>query len=279
MKKNTIAILLATYNSSNYLEEQLKSILNQTDDDWCVYCRDDGSTDTTREIIEHYINEYSGKFYMIYDELRLGACRSFMALLAQVESQYYMFCDHDDVWLPEKLALSRAKMAELERENMNQPIIVHTDMYVVNSDLSVRASSFWQYMRLLPQYNTFYDLLACNNVNGCTMMFNRKVKEVSLPNVERAQMHDCWVALCVAAQSNGVIAYLPTKTVLYRQHGSNVLGAQKISTKYFLSKCKNIVALLRHPYRVKQRYGVLRNISLFNYVFNKAKIVCLRMLM
>ena len=47
---------------------------------------------------------------------RLGACGSFAALLARSEADYVMFCDQDDVWLPEKIARTLGKMTAVERE-------------------------------------------------------------------------------------------------------------------------------------------------------------------
>ena len=50
--KTSIAILMATYNGEKYLREQIDSILCQTNKDWTLYIQDDGSQDTTLEIIE-----------------------------------------------------------------------------------------------------------------------------------------------------------------------------------------------------------------------------------
>ena len=52
MKQKTTAILLATYNGEKFLREQLDSLLQQTYSDWTLYIHDDGSTDSTKEIIK-----------------------------------------------------------------------------------------------------------------------------------------------------------------------------------------------------------------------------------
>ncbi len=50
----TVSILLATYNGADYLPEQLNSLLAQTHTDWRLLVRDDGSTDSTTEILQAY---------------------------------------------------------------------------------------------------------------------------------------------------------------------------------------------------------------------------------
>ena len=52
IKTDRLAILLATYNGEKYLEEQLDSLLAQTNKEWTTYIHDDGSTDKTELIID-----------------------------------------------------------------------------------------------------------------------------------------------------------------------------------------------------------------------------------
>ena len=104
INKRSIAILMATYNGEKYLKEQIDSIMNQTNHDWTLYIQDDGSKDKTLDIIKSYSDE---RIVWVDNGLtRQGCCMNFMSLLNKVESSYYMFCDQDDVWLPEKVQIS-----------------------------------------------------------------------------------------------------------------------------------------------------------------------------
>ena len=104
-----LAILLSTYNGMNYLEEQVSSLLAQTYTDWKLYIRDDASTDNTLALI-HELAKRDERIIVMPSGRNLGAKEGFMWMLRNVEADYYMFCDHDDVWLPRKVELTLKRM-------------------------------------------------------------------------------------------------------------------------------------------------------------------------
>jgi hypothetical protein len=135
-----------------------------------------------------------------------------------------MLCDHDDVWLPNKIALSLEHMRELEaRYGPDTPLLVHTDLIVVGRDLEILAPSFFGYQRLDPSRNGLNALLMSNTVTGCATMVNRALYERARPIPDQAALHDHWLALVAAA--TGRIECLAEGTILYRQHGGNTVGA------------------------------------------------------
>ena len=107
-----LAILLSTYNGMNYLEEQVDSIIAQTYTDWKLYIRDDASTDATVALIKR-LADTDPRIINISSSGNLGAKESFMWMLRNVEADYYMFCDHDDVWLPKKVELTLKRVQSL----------------------------------------------------------------------------------------------------------------------------------------------------------------------
>ena len=109
-----IDVLLATYNGEKYLKEQIDSILNQTYKNIRLIISDDCSKDKTREILKQY-EEKESRIKVFYQEKNLGYIKNFEFLLKQVENEYYMLSDQDDVWLPEKIEKS------LEKEKINKP--------------------------------------------------------------------------------------------------------------------------------------------------------------
>jgi glycosyltransferase involved in cell wall biosynthesis len=271
-----IAILLATYNSERFLQEQINSIFKQTFNDWKLYIRDDGSTDNTVAIINEYINKYPEKISLVKDNF--GSQKSyhnFVVLMKAVSCEYYMFCDHDDVWLPNKIELSMNEMESQEKRHNGLPILIHTDMKVVDQNLNVLSDSFWGYSRFLPNHTKFWELVCCNCVNGCTMLFNDKAKEISLKNVDYCLMHDTLVAQTVSA-SRGIIKEIKTPTMLYRQHVDNVIGAPDVKRGYFVTRLKHFQSALKSNVNVWRRACHIQKASLSYFLFVKARISILR---
>lgn len=264
-----ICILMATYNSENYLEDQIDSIINQTYDNWRLIIRDDLSKDRTINIIKKYVVAYPEKIFLLNNKgLSLGAYMSFYELLVNVDSNYYMFADHDDVWLPEKIEMSMKKMLMLEEKYMGKPIVVHTDMKVVDQSLNIISDSFWDYSKLLPNHVSFEELVLCNSVNGCTMLFNKKAKDVSVNNVRYTTMHDRLIAQSVAA-NDGLIIPITAPMVLYRQHDDNVVGAHKSDWYYYLKKLFNIVKVIRNNNENWKNANLIRKYPLYRYLMIK----------
>lgn len=141
---NSIAILLATYKAEKYLRDQLDSLLSQTNTDWTCYCQDDGSPDKTVSILSEYSVNYPRHFVVVDHGLtRQGCANNFLTLLNCIESKYYMFCDQDDVWLPDKILLSFDRMKQIEVSHLDNPILIHTDRIFVDETLNVLQASEW----------------------------------------------------------------------------------------------------------------------------------------
>jgi len=226
MKANTskIAVLLATYNGENYIREQLNSLFSQTFSDWILYIRDDQSTDSTLSIIYEY-QKHSDKIILLEnDGENLGAKDNFLRLLSVVDSRYYMFMDEDDVWLPNKIEESFNVMIKAEDGSNNIPVLVHTNLKVVDKDLTVITESFWDSIHFEPRkfHNSHY-LSMMGYITGSTMLFNRKAKDVAFPVDPNAVMHDWWIGISVYRYGGKVIS-VKTPLMLYRKHGNNVTG-------------------------------------------------------
>ena len=172
--KSEIAILMATYNGEKYLGEQIDSILAQTYHDWHLYIHDDGSKDGTLSIIQEYVLNHPDKITLLDYPSQGGACKNFLSLLERVEAPYYMFCDQDDVWLPEKIEKKYAKIRELEKENHHTPIVVYSDLIVTDSNLNTISPSLWNIAGIYPEFVKSFDEMAANTLmSGCAMLFNQ----------------------------------------------------------------------------------------------------------
>lgn len=225
---DSVAILLATYQGEKYLRAQLDSLLAQTETDWKVFAHDDGSRDATLSILREYERRDPARFCVIDAPGTGGAKNNFLMLAGQVEAPYYMFCDQDDVWLPDKIGTTLRAMHSLEREQgKDRPCLVHTELQVVDSALGVICPRLSEYQGIEPQGLTLGRLLAQNTVTGCTMMVNRTLRDAMIRYADPSaiRMHDWWAALI--AMRFGGLRFVPEATMLYRQHGDNSVGAQR----------------------------------------------------
>jgi glycosyltransferase involved in cell wall biosynthesis len=237
-----IDILLPSYNGYKYLNQQIESILFQkTDVNWKLIIRDDCSENLTQDVISEYHKKHLDKIILVSNRKKnIGIIANLICLLQNSESDYILFCDQDDIWLPNKIEITYQKMLEAEEEyGKSTPILVHTDLQVVDRNLNLINSSFWNYQNLDPCPSQLLPrLLVQNFVTGCTMMINKPLKDLISSIPEEAIMHDWWIALVAATQ--GKIVHIPQPTVLYRQHQSNSIGAKKWSYNYILDRIKNI---------------------------------------
>ena len=231
-----IAILLATYNGARYLSEQLDSLLAQTNPDWITYIHDDGSTDGTTKIIDDYVARYPQKFIKVEGKSTGGAKANFFYLLSAVDAPYLMCCDQDDVWLPEKVETTYQAMKKLEAEaGEDKPLLVFTELRVVDGKLGTVAERMSDYQQLDCNRDRVEDIVVQNNVTGCTMMINRKLRELlggknrtHKLDMEQVIMHDWWCALI--AVEFGKMKFISQPQILYRQHEDNSVGAKNAAS-------------------------------------------------
>lgn len=232
-----IEILLATYNGEKYIKQLLDSIVAQTYTNWIIRVGDDSSTDGTYDILLQYKDMYPEKFIIEKNVPGTGSAKvNFFQLMKKSTCKYVMCCDQDDIWLPHKIELTYHEMKKIEERDI--PVLVHTDIKVVDADLNVMSNSFFDYSHYKRQFG-YKDLLIQNFVTGCTMMMNRSL--VQLVNLEEAYdnilMHD-WIAALLAAGC-GKIGFVHEPTMLYRQHSVNSVGAKQYGFKLFLQKLAN----------------------------------------
>lgn len=277
INKRSIAILMATYNGEKYLKEQIDSIMNQTNHDWTLYIQDDGSKDKTLDIIKSYSDE---RIVWVDNGLtRQGCCMNFMSLLNKVESSYYMFCDQDDVWLPEKVQISIDEVIRLEKISPNIPILVHTDKKRVDANLNVILESelnrtnypLPKLEKMMKERNSLDQLRLGTFIAGCVMCFNHKTKEISFP-FNNSRMQDSVIAMAVA-KNNGIISTIYKPTMLYRIHSTNTCGEAETS---MASKFRNFRKTMAGNARMYYLYKIYGGGNFVNFIYRRMRLFMLR---
>ncbi len=259
LRSQDIEVVLPTYNGEQFLEAQLNSIYNQTLRPIRVLLRDDCSADSTIQIINSLQDKYGNWLHRLPSDENLGCVGNINKLLESSSSSYIALSDQDDIWLPHKLEKSFAQIQYLENiYTSSTPLLVHCDLDLVDQYGAYLQSSFLQRQRLNPKRICLKDLALTNVVTGCTSLFNRSLLQIALPIPSTAMMHDWWLAL--VASSFGYISFLDESLVLYRQHGTNVIGSQGLGINYWLN---NVWKLAHMNSSEIPLYSVLRQYQTF----------------
>lgn len=211
---NSVTVLMSTYNGEKYLVEQLESVLGQKDVELSILVRDDGSTDNTKGILQQYQEKGLLKWY---SGQNLRSAKSFLDLVYTASgTDYYAFCDQDDVWNEDKLC--RAIGALEKQGDAKLPRLYCSNYQLVDAELNNLPDNGHV------STTTFEAALVSSCCTGCTCVFNnalRLVLKEGAPNV--IVMHDDWVhKVCLAV--GGTVVYDEYRSLKYRQHGGNVDG-------------------------------------------------------
>lgn len=220
-----VAVLLSVYNGERYIKEQLLSLSKQTYDNFTLYVRDDGCKDKTMYIISNFTGL---NIIILQDDFgNVGPAESFLRMLEVVKADIYLFCDQDDYW--KNFKIERAVKSTLSFSGFHfTPYLYHSDLELVSADLDLLRVTFHKNDNVDPcDFILSNKILLQNCVVGCTVAFNKKLRDLTIDNlnnnIENIQMHDWWLAL--HAKYFGAIEYDDVPTVLYRQHSSNVSGS------------------------------------------------------
>lgn len=213
-----VNILLCVYNGSRYLDDQLQSIDSQTLRPHRITIRDDGSSDNSLFQVERWAS--SRPQVSVLHGPRLGPMQNFFTLLSREDnsSDYFAFCDQDDVWLPDKLERA-VKM--VRQHAVSEPVMYCSRVEFVGEDLRHLGYSN------VPKHLTFANALVENIAVGCTIVLNRQARDLiakSLPSIPVP--HDWWCYLVISAL--GKVYYDEQPSMKYRQHPGNVTGGTSV---------------------------------------------------
>ncbi|MDE6852183.1 MAG: glycosyltransferase family 2 protein [Lachnospiraceae bacterium] len=233
-----ICIIMAVYNGENYLAEQIDSILKNSCQNFTLHIFNDHSRDRSQTIIEEYVRRYPGKIIGHHHQENHGVIRNFLEGSQIMDADYYMFCDQDDVWLPDKIRRSLDAIEQLESQDNNQPCLVFGDAKMVDQTLRETAPSFQRQSGYHTDALDPAHILMENKLIGCTILFNRPFQQILTVFPPEIRMHDWWIALI--GSFFGKIQYLDEPLLLYRQHGNNVVGGTS-----FLSYVRNRLSHLQ----------------------------------
>ena len=206
-----VSVVIGTFNGEVYLEEQLRSVLEQTYTHLEILAIDDGSSDGTVRILREYA-ALDPRLRIVINERNLGFIRNFEKGCSLSKGHWIALCDQDDYWAPDKVQKMVAAIGQYP--------MVYCDSELCGEDLRPLGKRISD----LVHYQSFDDcrqLCVFSRMYGHATLITRELFHKASPFLEEVP-HDGWLAF--HATLFGGVAYLPEPLVKYRQHAGNVFG-------------------------------------------------------
>lgn len=214
------SVIIATYNGARFIEEQLNSILAQTQLPDEVVISDDGSTDGTVDIVRQYIKDHElGSSWRLYiNETNKGYAKNFLdgALLASGDIVF--FCDQDDIWAQDRIERMSGIMSAQNDLNLLctnlEPFIYESDTRKWSEkDLKVMTNDGGVERPVFDAANFHLKR------SGCTMCVRRAFIDAIMPYWTDRWAHDDFVwKMATASDSCAIYQYCSMKR---RMHANN----------------------------------------------------------
>jgi glycosyltransferase involved in cell wall biosynthesis len=213
-----VAILMCTKDGAAFIDDQLKSIADQTHENWILIVSDDGSRDETVTKLERFAKAHRQKT-TIRKGPGKGVCANFLSLANDptIDADYFAFSDQDDIWHQDKLRRALAWLATV-------PAAV-PGMYCGRTDLVTIDERSYGLSPLFTRPPAFQNALVQSLGGGNTIIFNRAAKKIlqEAATID-VVLHDWWVYQLVSA-AGGMVHYDPRPMLKYRQHPDNLIGS------------------------------------------------------
>jgi glycosyltransferase involved in cell wall biosynthesis len=212
-----ISIIINCYNGQEFISETLKSVINQSYQDWELIFWDNRSTDLSAQIFKKF-DDNRFKYFLAERHTSLGEARNLAA--KQAGGDWLAFLDCDDLWFPNKLELQINAVNGLD--NVGIVYSPFEILRVSNSASALKLYSYYARMRVIPHSpkDIFPALLEGNNIILSTVL----VKAVLFEKVggidNRLKQNEDYDLLLKVANISLAIC-IPCKTVLYRIHNNN----------------------------------------------------------
>ena len=164
-KKTTplVSVIIPAYNAERFLEETVRSVMNQTVQDWELLILDDCATDGTYALAERLAAE-DDRITLLKNEQNMGVARTRNRGFDLCRGKYVALLDSDDVWHPEKLERQLARMEETAAD------FSYTSYAIVDIEGKKTKADF-----LVPGEVTYSDQLTRNAIGCSTVMLKKEL--------------------------------------------------------------------------------------------------------
>lgn len=203
MRNVTVSVAMATYNGEKYIEEQVRSILNNLGPNDELIISDDGSTDRTVEIV---LGLRDPRIAVVKGP-QAGIKKNFENAIKCTGGRYIFLSDQDDVWEDGKVD----KVVKTFEET-KAPVVVH-NCSIVDEKGTVIEESFFDFRNSGP--GAIKNFIK-NTYIGCCMAFDASLKDVIIPIPDDIEMHDQWIG--IIGDLLGKNIFINDKLIKYVRH-------------------------------------------------------------
>ncbi|HIP48878.1 MAG TPA: glycosyltransferase family 2 protein [Lutibacter sp.] len=246
MQDNLVSILLCTFNGEKYIDEQIKSILNQTYKNIELIIVDDLSTDNTYKVCKKY-NETHQNIRLFQNETNIGINRNFEKAINLANGKFLAFSDQDDIWDLKKIEIL------VKLINKSSAILVYCNSEMIDEGGKTIYSSSTDHNVFVKGENS-KKLILYNTVSGHQMLFKRKLLKHILP-LPNTFWYDWWIAYI--ALDFFAIHFTEQKLVKYRIHKNSFVQTKKEKKSNRKIKIKEIINNLKSLYNAPNQSNKL----------------------
>ena len=213
--KPLVSIITPMFNSETFISETINSVINQTYQNWELLLIDDGSTDTTIEIVNQFLSKFHN-IKLLKNEANLGAAISRNKGIEAAQGKYIAFLDADDLWKPEKLKI---QIEFMQTENCH----VCFGSY---EQIDEKGKPLNKLIKALPEL-TYNKYLKSNYIGNLTGMYNVEVLgKIIAPNLRKRQDWLLWLA---AIKKSGKPAKSIPESLAYYRVRKDSISSNKIN--------------------------------------------------
>lgn len=211
MKEELVSIIMPSYNTENFIERTIDSVINQTYQNWELIIIDDCSTDNTVKVIQKYLLDKRIKFSK--NNHNSGAAVTRNKAIQMAQGKWVAFLDGDDTWKPEKLE----KQVNFMKKNNYK--FTYTD-YRINSN-----GKWMPYINIAPNKVTIRKLYNYCYFSTITVMYDRNyVGTIQIEDLRKNNDYAMWFKIIKKAP-----AYrLPECLSYYYKHENSISSGNKI---------------------------------------------------
>ena len=218
-----VSIIMPSFNSSKFLNDAVRSVIDQSFENWELLICDDGSTDGSVALAEEWVKQ-DGRIFLLHNEFNKGAAGARNTCLRKARGRFIAFLDSDDLWFPDKLERQLRFMQETDAsfvfgycENISE----------AGKPLSITKA---------PREVSFRQLLFCNFLPCLTVMYDtRLLGKVEQPDIKKRNDFALW--LRILRENKQVKAKCCSEVLAQYRVNNYGLSASKLSAIKYFYKC------------------------------------------